>query len=95
MLDKELEDEEDDVDTQGQQYIKALAKTVSEILTLYNIIHVLMRDEKEGRTKQARSNKRTTRQSPTTCICTVYSGHYFVVVLVASFQLLLNLRVTQ
>ena len=36
MLDKELEDEEDDVDTQGQQYIKALAKTVSEILTLYN-----------------------------------------------------------
>ena len=32
MLDKELEDEEDDVDTQGQQYIKALAKTVSEIM---------------------------------------------------------------
>ena len=29
------------------------------------IIHVLMRDEKEERKKQARSNKQTTRQSNT------------------------------
>ena len=28
-------------------------------------VHVLMRDEKEGRKKQARSNKQTTRQSNT------------------------------
>ena len=42
---------------------------------MHTTIHVLVRDEKEGRKKQARSNKKGTAHPRQTCTCVLKAGH--------------------